>query len=130
MVLFLFVLAGVVMGLIIPINIPGDLTHYVAVGLLAACNTLFGGISAKINNKFVTKTFVIGFFSNTVIATLLTVAGNILGVNFSFAAIVYFGTRIFNNIAKIQHSILQKTEKRYKIKMVQKYVHGKNENND
>ena len=29
-------------------------------------------------------------------------------MNFSIAAIVYFGTRIFNNLAKIQHYILQK----------------------
>lgn len=128
MTITLFVIIGIVLGLIIPVNIPSSLTYYVAVGLLAAFNTLFGGISAKINNKFIVKTFVIGFCSNIVVAMVLTIAGDLIGVNFSLAAIVYFGTRIFNNLAKIQHSILQKSQKRYKIKVVKKQALIESEN--
>ncbi len=110
------VLVGVICGSLIPFDIPATATPFVAVGLLAACNTLFGGISAQVHRKFDSRAFISGFFINTILAAILTLAGSKLGVDFSLAAIVYFGTRIFNNLAKIQHYILQKHSNRGKIK--------------
>ncbi len=101
-------LLGIVGGMLIPWNIPAAYTPFVAMGLLAACNTLFGGIAAEVRHRFDARAFISGFFINTVLAALLTILGTRLGMNFSIAAIVYFGTRIFNNLAKIQHYILQK----------------------
>lgn len=114
----LAVLIGVLGGVFIPWDIPASLTPYVAIGLLAALNTLFGGIAAILHKKFDTRAFISGFFFNTILATVLTIGGAKLGVDFSLAAIVYFGTRIFNNLAKIQHSILQKEAKGVKIKKI------------
>lgn len=112
------IIIGIVCGIVIPYQIPSAVMPFVAMGLLAACNTLFGGIAAQICHKFDYRTFVIGFFFNTAMAAVLTWAGTKLGFDFSLAAIVYFGTRIFNNLAKIQHSILQKHENRVKIKVL------------
>lgn len=109
-------LAGVVLGLAMPFNVPAGLAPFFAVGILAACNTMFGGISAWMRGVFHTKTFVSGFFFNTILAMLLTFAGAKLGVDFSLAAIVYFGVRIFNNFSRIQHYMLQKESRRVKIK--------------
>lgn len=118
MLLFFAVLAGILFGIFIPYNIPPSFTPFLAMGLLAACNTLFGGIAAQMHHKFDARTFVTGFFSNTILSMALTFAGTKLGVDFSLAAIVYFGTRIFNNLAKIQHCILQKGAKGVRIKEI------------
>lgn len=118
MLIVILMLLGIVLGLFMPVNIPASFTPFAAMGLMAACNTLFGGIAAEVKGKFDSRTFVIGLFSNAVFATLLTFLGAKLGVDFSIAAIVYFGTRIFNNLAKIQHSILQKKPKRGTIEKV------------
>lgn len=117
MIQLIGILAGMLLGFLVPWNIPADATPFVAVGLLAACNTLFGGIAAQICRKFDLRAFIIGFFFNAILAAILTFAGARMGVDFSLAAIVYFGTRIFNNLAKIQHCILQKHPKRVKIKV-------------
>lgn len=106
--ILLATILGIVGGLLIPWNIPATYTPFVAMGLLAACNTLFGGITAQVRHRFDARAFISGFFINTILAALLTIVGTRLGMNFSIAAIVYFGTRIFNNLAKIQHYILQK----------------------
>ena len=118
MLLFFAVLIGILCGVFIPYNIPPSFTPFLAMGLLAACNTLFGGIAAQMHHKFEVSTFVTGFFTNTILSMALTFAGAKLGVDFSLAAIVYFGTRIFNNLAKIQHCILQKDSKRVRIKEI------------
>ena len=118
MLVFFAVLAGVLCGVFIPYNIPPSFTPFLAMGLLAACNTLFGGIAAQMHHKFEVSTFVTGFFTNTILAMLLTFAGAKLGMDFSLASIVYFGTRIFNNLAKIQHCILQKDGKGVKIREI------------
>lgn len=118
MLIFAAVVIGIICGMIVPQNLPPSFTPFLAMGLLAACNTLFGGIAALAHKKFDVQTFITGFFVNTILAMVLTFGGVKLGVDFSLAAIVYFGTRIFNNIAKIQHSILQKDEKRVRIRKI------------
>ncbi|MGE4549343.1 MAG: small basic family protein [Intestinibacillus sp.] len=118
MLIFFAVLIGVLCGVLVPQNLPPSFTPFLAIGLLAACNTLFGGIAAQVHRKFDVRAFVFGFFINTILAMVLTFAGVKLGVDFSLAAIVYFGTRIFNNLAKIQHSILQKNGNGVKIKEI------------
>lgn len=124
MTILLAMAAGIALGLFIPYNIPPTFTPFVAIGLLAACNTLFGGVYAQIKHRFDARTFISGFFFNTILAVLLTIAGAKLGVDFSLAAIVYFGTRIFNNFAKIQHYILQKSPEGVKIKKIGDSVTG------
>lgn len=112
-------LLGILAGVFIPWDVPSNVMPFLAIGLLAACNTLFGGIAAQLNHKFDARAFISGFCFNTILAILLTIAGVKLGVDFSLAAIVYFGTRIFNNFAKIQHSILQKRQRRVRIKEIE-----------
>lgn len=119
MSILILMVVGIVLGLLMPFNIPAAYTSFIAMGLMAACNTLFGGLAAQVKGRFDARTFIIGFFSNAIFATLLTIAGSRLGVDFSLAAIVYFGTRIFNNLAKIQHSLLQKDPDRVKIKEIE-----------
>lgn len=111
------ILAGLAAGLLIPFNIPAMYTSYVAMGLLAAMDTIFGGIAAEMKGKFDTKIFVTGFFGNAVLAVLLTFLGKRLGIDISLAVIVVFGTRLFNNFSFMRQHLLQKKPKRVKIKI-------------
>ncbi len=111
------VLAGLAAGLAIPYNIPAAYTSYVAMGLLAALDTIFGGIAAEMKGKFDTVIFVSGFFGNTALAVGLTFLGKRLGIDISLAVIVVFGTRLFNNFSFMRQHLLQKKPKRVKIRI-------------
>lgn len=108
MILIVAVLIGAFAGLIIPYNLSGDQVIYVAVAIIAALDTVFGGIRARLEGRFNIFIFISGFFSNALLAMLLTYIGNKLGVSLSLAAVVVFGVRIFNNTAEMRRHILEK----------------------
>lgn len=100
-----FVIAGVLgilLGLLIPYNLSLATLPYVAVAIIAALDSVFGALLANFNKKFNLNVFMIGLISNAILAVLLTYMGNILGINLSFAVIIVFGVRIFNNMASIR----------------------------
>ncbi len=100
-----FVIAGVLgilLGLLIPYNLSLATLPYVAVAIIAALDSVFGALLANFNKKFNLNVFMIGLVSNAILAVLLTYMGNILGINLSFAVIIVFGVRIFNNMASIR----------------------------
>src|SRR5574344_483814 len=107
---------GVAAGFAVPFNLPGTVTPFVAVGLLAAISSVCGGALAYSREQFRAKFFVSGFLFNTILAMGLTFVGVKLGVDFSIAVIVYFGTKIFKNFSRIQYYILQKEAKGVKLK--------------
>lgn len=101
----IFVIAGVLgilMGLLVPYNLSLATLPYVAVAIIAALDSVFGALLANLNKKFNLNVFMIGLVSNAILAVLLTYIGNILGINLSFAVIIVFGVRIFNNMASIR----------------------------
>lgn len=116
LVIILGILLGILVGIFMPYNIPSSMTPFFAMGLLAAMDTVFGGFVAELEGKFDIKTFTTGFFANALLAMILTVVGFRLGMDLSLAAIVVFGTRMFNNFSRIRQHILQKGSKRVKIK--------------
>ncbi len=101
----IFVIAGVLgilMGLLVPYNLSLATLPYVAVAIIAALDSVFGALLANLNKKFNLNVFMIGLVSNAILAVLLTYIGNILGISLSFAVIIVFGVRIFNNMASIR----------------------------
>lgn len=108
MILIIAVLMGIFAGIIVPYNLGSEQVIYVAIGIVAALDSVFGGVHAHLNKNFNIYIFISGFFVNALLAMLLTYIGNMLGVSLSLAAVVVFGVRIFNNSAKIRHIILKK----------------------
>lgn len=107
----LFVIAvvlGIALGLVMPYNLTSDTLPYVAVAIIAALDSIFGGIVANYSKRFSINVFMTGLVSNAVLAVALTYVGNLLGINLSFAAIVVFGVRIFNNLANIRRETIDK----------------------
>jgi small basic protein len=99
---------GVIIGLLTDIRIPEEYSNYLSIAILAALDTLFGGIRAQLQNIYDEKVFVSGFFFNIVLAASLAFLGVHLGVDLYLAAVFAFGVRLFQNIAVIRRIILTK----------------------
>ena len=96
------VLVGILMGLLIPYNLSPSMLSYLAVALVAALDSVLGGLLANIHKRFNINVFMIGLVSNAILGIFLTFIGNILGISLSFAVIIVFGVRMFNNMATIR----------------------------
>lgn len=109
--IFVAIIIGCVIGALIGINapiIPYTYSGYLAIAIIAALDSVFGGISATLNKTFDLKIFVSGFFGNAILSILLTYLGQKLNVDIYLAAIVVFVGRMFNNLAIIRRYYLDK----------------------
>lgn len=101
-------LFGVSLALFVPVNIPAELTPYVAIAILAGMDSVFGGFAATINNNFKMKIFISGLFGNAALAIVLTYIGKLLDVDIYLAAVIVFGTRLFQNFSVIRRFLLNR----------------------
>ncbi|PLR80966.1 small basic protein [Bacillus canaveralius] len=99
---------GVFLGLMTDFRIPDEYSNYLSIAVLAALDTLFGGIRAHLQNIYDEKVFVSGFFFNIILAASLAFLGVHLGVDLYLAAVFAFGVRLFQNIAVIRRLLLTK----------------------
>lgn len=99
---------GISLGLLTDIHIPTVYENYLSIAVLAALDTLFGGIRAQLQQVYDDKVFVSGFFFNIVLAAGLAFLGVHLGIDLYLAAIFAFGVRLFQNIAVIRRILLTK----------------------
>jgi small basic protein len=99
---------GVILGLLTDLRVPDEYSNYLSIAVLAALDTLFGGIRANLQNIYDEKVFVSGFFFNIILAASLAFLGVHLGVDLYLAAVFAFGVRLFQNIAVIRRILLTK----------------------
>lgn len=115
----MYVLIGLIIGallaLFLPVTIPAAYSQYVAIALLGALDSAFGGIDAMLRGRFRLKIFLSGFFGNAIIAWVLTFVGDRLDLNLFLPAAVVFGTRIFQNFADMRRYLLTFRQKKDKI---------------
>ena len=107
----LSIIIGCAVGIILGINAPAIsyiYSDYLAISIVAALDSVFGGISASLKENFDFKIFVTGFFGNAILSILLTYLGNKLNVDIYLAAIVVFVGRMFNNLTMIRRFYLDK----------------------
>ena len=109
-------IVGVLIGVLIPYNISSQYSNYVAVAILAALDSVFGGFRSGLEKKFDNEIFISGFFGNIIIAIFLTYLGDMLNVPMYLAAVVVFGGRLFDNFAKIRRLLIAKGRERLKHK--------------
>lgn len=105
---FVGLVVGIILGLLTEIRIPEEYSNYLSIAVLAAFDTLFGGIRAYLQNIYDEKVFVSGFFFNIGLAASLAFLGVHLGVDLYLAAVFAFGVRLFQNIAVIRRILLTK----------------------
>lgn len=109
--LILAIIVGCILGAIVGINlplIPYEYSSYVAISIIAALDSVLGGISATLKGNFDFKTFVSGFFGNAILSILLTYLGEKLNVDIYIGAIVVFVWRMFNNLTMIRIYYVEK----------------------
>ncbi len=118
MVILILVIACV-LGAIVGMNVPMisyTYSSYLAIAIIAALDSVFGGISSVINKKFDFKIFITGFFGNAILAILLTLLGKKLNVDIYLAAIVVFVGRMFTNLSIIRRYYVEKWTNKIKEK--------------
>ena len=114
---FIAILVGCILGAIIGINAPiisYTYSSYLAIAIIAALDSVFGGIASVINKNFDLKIFISGFFGNAILAILLTILGQKLNVDIYLAAIVVFVWRMFLNLAIIRRDYVEKWSNKFK----------------
>lgn len=102
----LFLLIGLSLGLLTDIRIPDAYTDYLSIAVLAAFDTLLGGIRAQLERTFNETVFMTGFFFNVSLAAFLAFLGVQLGVDLYLAAVFAFGVRLFQNLAIIRRQVI------------------------
>ena len=108
---YISIIIGCIIGAIIGLNspiIPYTYSSYLAIAIIAALDTVFGGIASVIKGNFDLKIFLTGFFGNAILSILLTYLGNRLNVDIYLAAIIVFVGRMFTNLAIIRRYYVEK----------------------
>ena len=114
--IFIAILIGCILGALIGMNAPMisyTYSSYLAIAVVAALDSGFGGITSVINKNFDLKIFATGFFGNAILAILLTILGQRLNVDIYLAAIVVFVGRMFVNLAIIRRYFVDKWSKKF-----------------
>ena len=113
--IILIVIIACLLGAIVGLNAPMisyTYSSYLAIAIVAALDSVFGGIASVINKRFDMKIFISGFFGNAILAIVLTVLGEKLNVDIYLAAIFVFVWRMFTNLGTIIRYYVEKwTEK-------------------
>lgn len=116
---YIAILLGCIIGAIIgnfaPI-ISYTYSEYLAIAIVAALDTIFGGIVASIKKNFNMGVFISGFLGNALLSILLTYLGSRLNVDIYLAAIFVFVGRIFFNLGVIRRYYLEKCTNFFKSK--------------
>lgn len=113
------ILIGCLLGIILGMNAPMisyTYSSYLAISIIAALDSVFGGITSVMKKNFDLKIFITGFFGNAILAILLTILGEKLNVDIYLAAIVVFVGRMFNNLGIIRRYYVDKWSNQLKEK--------------
>ncbi len=77
--------------------------------MLAGLDSVLGGIRAGVERRFRSDVFLSGFLVNMVLAVLLVVLGELIGVDGMYvAAVVTLGGRMFLNLSVIRRHWLER----------------------
>lgn len=113
--IYISIIIGCVVGALIGMNAPVisyTYSSYLAIAIIAALDSVFGGITSVLNKNFDLKIFLSGFFGNSILSIALTYLGERLNVDIYLAAIIVFVGRMFTNLAIIRRYYVDKWTKK------------------
>ena len=105
------IVIGCILGALIGMNVPNisyTYSGYLAIAIVAALDSVFGGITSVLKGNFDFKVFISGFFGNAILSMALTYLGERLNVDIYLAAIIVFVGRMFTNLAIIRRYYVDK----------------------
>ena len=118
------IILGCTIGAIIGINapiIPYTYSTFLAIAVIAALDSVFGGIISVLKKNFDLTIFITGFFCNSILSIALTYLGQRLNIDIYLAALVVFVGRMFTNLTIIRRHYVDL----WKRKMAEKAVNSK-----
>ncbi len=118
---------GACIGMASPV-ISYTYSSYLSIAIIAALDTVFGGIASVVRGNFDLKIFLSGFFGNSILSIALTYLGEKLNVDIYLAAIVVFVGRMFTNLAIIRRHYIDKWIN--KIEVNKNKTHFENDDED
>ncbi len=121
------IILGCVIGAVIGMNaptIPYTYSIFLAIAVVAALDSVFGGITSVLKKNFDLTIFISGFFCNSLLSIALTYLGQKLNIDIYLAALVVFVGRMFTNLTIIRRYYIDL----YKEKHIEK-LHKKEKNN-
>ena len=113
------IIIGCILGAIVGMNAPivsYTYSNYLAIAIVAALDSVFGGVTSVIKKNFDLKIFLSGFFGNAILSILLTMLGEKLNVDIYLAAIIVFVGRMFTNLAIIRRYYVEKWSQKFEKK--------------
>lgn len=102
------IILGSIIGIFLPFDIPIDWIKYTSVAILAAVDAIFGGVRAQLKQEFIFRKFVISFFTNAVLAALLSYLGDSINLDIHLGAVIVFTLRIFRNLSIIREVLSER----------------------
>ena len=110
------IVIGCIVGALIGMNapvIPYTYSTFLAIAVVAALDSVFGGITSVLKKNFDLTIFISGFFCNSILSIALTYLGQKLNIDIYLAALVVFVGRMFTNLTIIRRHYIEKwTEKK------------------
>lgn len=105
------IIIGCIIGALIGINapvIPYTYSTFLAIAVVAALDSVFGGITSVLKKNFDLVIFISGFFCNSLLSIALTYLGQKLNLDIYLAALVVFVGRMFTNMTIIRRYYIEK----------------------
>ena len=99
-------LVGLIVGSLLSVEVPAQYSRYTAMAILAALDSVLGATRAEMEGTYNNRVFITGLLANALLAGFLTFIGDRLGVELYLAAIVAFGVRLFDNLARIRRRLI------------------------
>ena len=109
--IYIAILIGCLIGALIGINapvIPYTYSTFLAIAVVAALDSVFGGITSVLKKNFDLVIFISGFFCNSLLSIALTYLGQKLNLDIYLAALVVFVGRMFTNLTIIRRYYIEK----------------------
>lgn len=113
--IYITILACSILGILLGMNLPTisySYSGYLAIAIVAALDSIFGGITSVLKKNFDIKIFVSGFFGNAILAMLLTYLGEKLNVDIYLAAVIVFVGRMFTNLSISRRIYIERWSKK------------------
>ena len=114
--IYVSILLGCIIGAMIGMNAPiisYTYSSFLSIAIIAALDSVFGGITSVIKKNFDLKIFLSGFFGNAILSMLLTYLGQKLNVDIYLAAIIVFVGRMFTNLSIIRRYYVEKWTQKF-----------------
>jgi len=100
----------------LPIELPNNWASYLALAMLASLDSIFGGIKARLEDKFDDDIFITGFIFNTLLAALMAFLGDQMKIDLFLVTLMVLGWRIFLNLSIIRIAIVNNLRNKKLIK--------------